>query len=64
MNAGMAAQAKVMILRRLQYDWVRGRSRRGASAAASTDVGPGAVSTTVPAGSQSYVTAIVAAMEA
>eukprot|EP00974_Lingulodinium_polyedra_P001289 123463-Lingulodinium_polyedra.AAC.1 len=56
MNAGMAAQAKIMILRRLQSDWVRRRARRGAPAATSTDVGPGAVPATGTAESQSYVT--------
>eukprot|EP00974_Lingulodinium_polyedra_P031666 3049863-Lingulodinium_polyedra.AAC.1 len=63
MNPGLAAQAKYMILRRLQQDWTRRRGRRGAAAAASTDVGPGAPPGLSTTESRRYVAAIMAAME-
>eukprot|EP00974_Lingulodinium_polyedra_P096595 9363989-Lingulodinium_polyedra.AAC.1 len=39
-NAGLHAQAKFLVLRRLQRDRARSRRQQAGAAAASTDAGP------------------------
>eukprot|EP00974_Lingulodinium_polyedra_P117923 11165159-Lingulodinium_polyedra.AAC.1 len=39
-SEGFSATAKVMLVRRLQRDWVKSRRRQAGAAAVSTEAGP------------------------